>query len=68
YYAGCTAAIRKYGDPTTVFDFEFRVRGITGLRVVDVSAFPKTPGFFSTLPLYIMSERAADVINQDVSH
>jgi hypothetical protein len=40
---------------------------VTGLRVVDASAFPKIPGFFPALPLYIISEKAADVVIQDAS-
>ncbi|KAF8861050.1 alcohol oxidase [Acephala macrosclerotiorum] len=65
HHASCTAAIGKDGDPFAVLDSSFRVRGVKGLRVVDASAFPKTPGFFPALPLYMISEKAADVIMQD---
>lgn len=62
HHASCTAAIGKDSDRNAVLDSKFRVRGVTGLRVVDASSFPKTPGFFPTVPLYMISEKAADVI------
>lgn len=31
------------GDPMAVVDSHARVRGVTGLRVVDASAFPFSP-------------------------
>ena len=45
-----------------VLDSQFRVRGVEGLRVVDASVFPKIPGFYIALPLYIVAEKASDVI------
>lgn len=48
-----------------VLDSRFRVRGTEGLRVVDASVFPELPGFFPALALYMVSEKAADVIAQD---
>jgi choline dehydrogenase len=62
HHACCTAAIRADNDPNAVLDSQFRVRGVQGLRVVDASAFNKIPGTFISMPLYIMSEKAADVI------
>lgn len=32
------------------------------LRVVDASVFPKIPGYFIVLPIYLIAEKAADVI------
>jgi len=46
-----------------VLDGDFRVRGMTGLRVVDASVFPEIPGFFIALPIMMVSEKAADVIH-----
>jgi choline dehydrogenase len=68
HHASCTAAIGKDGDPNAVLDPSFRVRGVCGLRVVDASIFPKTPGFFLAVPLYMISEKAADVIIQQSSY
>ncbi|CAK4032226.1 Oxygen-dependent choline dehydrogenase [Lecanosticta acicola] len=62
HHACCTAAIGADDDPSAVLDTNFRVRGIDGLRVVDASIFPKIPGAFIALSIYIISEKAADVI------
>ena len=44
HHACCTAKIGATSDTSAVLDSKFRVRGVTGLRVVDASAFPKIPG------------------------
>jgi choline dehydrogenase len=49
-----------------VLDSRFRVRGMQGLRVVDASVFPKIPGYFIATPIYMVSEKAFDVIQQSV--
>ena len=48
-----------------VLDSRFRVHGVRGLRVVDASAFPAIPGFFIAAPVYMLAEKAADVILAD---
>ena len=45
-----------------VVDGDFRVHGTTGLRVVDASVFPRIPGFFIACAVYMIGEKAADVI------
>jgi len=45
-----------------VVDSEFRVYGISGLRVVDASIFPRIPGFFIAASVFMIAEKAADVI------
>ncbi|KAF4634925.1 hypothetical protein G7Y89_g3182 [Cudoniella acicularis] len=67
HHPTCSCAIGKDSDPMAVLDSKFRVRGVQGLRVVDGSVFPKIPGFYPTLPIYIVSEKAADVIIKDAS-
>lgn len=62
HHASCTAPIGADDDPMAVLDSEFRVRGVEGLRVVDASIFPKIPGMYIALPIYMVSEKAADVI------
>ncbi|KAF4982527.1 hypothetical protein FZEAL_1866 [Fusarium zealandicum] len=67
HHASCTCPIGPDDDPMAVLDSEFRVRGTEGLRVVDASVFPKIPGFYIALPLYIVAEKASDVIIQAAS-
>jgi len=64
HHASCTCPIGKEGDDDAVVDSEFRVIGAPGgnLRVVDASVFPKIPGYFIVLPIYLVAEKAADVI------
>ena len=44
---------------------DFKVHGVTGLRVVDASVFPRIPGFFIASAVYMIGEKAADVIAAD---
>lgn len=67
HHASCTCPIGADGDPNAVLDSKFRVRGTTGLRVVDASAFPKIPGFYIAVPIYMISEKAADSILADAT-
>jgi choline dehydrogenase len=48
-----------------VLDSRFKVRKTKGLRVVDASVFPKIPGYFIVSAIYMISEKAADVIIED---
>ncbi|HBL28057.1 MAG TPA: glucose-methanol-choline oxidoreductase [Acidobacteria bacterium] len=41
---------------------DFRVHGTSGLRVVDASVFPRIPGLFIVSAVYMIGEKAADVI------
>jgi choline dehydrogenase len=62
HHASCTCPIGADDDPMAVLDSNFRVRGVQSLRVVDASVFPKIPGFYVALPIYMISEKAAYVI------
>lgn len=62
HHASCTCPIGADSDPNAVLDSSFRVRGVNGLRVVDASVFPRIPGIFIAVPIYMISEKAADVI------
>jgi choline dehydrogenase len=66
HHASCSCAIGADGDPKAVLDSRFRVRGVSNLRVVDASVFPSIPGFFIALPIYMVSEKATDVILEDI--
>ena len=67
HHAACTAKMGAETDPMAVVDSKFRVRGVKGLRVVDASVFPEMPGFFPVVSVYMISEKAADVIFADNS-
>jgi choline dehydrogenase-like flavoprotein len=45
-----------------VLSSDFRVHHTAGLRVVDASVFPRIPGFFIASAVYLIAEKAADVI------
>jgi len=61
HHASCSCAIgpREAGG---VLGSDFRVHGAQGLRVVDASVFPRIPGFFIASAVYMVGEKAADVI------
>ena len=67
HHASCSCPIGRDGDPMAVLDGNFRVRGTTGLRVVDASVFPKIPGSFIVTSVYMIGEKAADVISADAA-
>jgi choline dehydrogenase len=52
-------------DPMAVVDSNFRVHGTRNLRIVDASVFPRIPGYFIITPIFMISEKAADVILAD---
>ncbi|KAJ7846119.1 hypothetical protein B0H13DRAFT_2408642 [Mycena leptocephala] len=62
HHACCTNPMGADDDPNAVLDGDFKVRGVENLRVVDISSWPKVPGWFVTTPTYMISEKAADVI------
>ncbi|KAA8566427.1 hypothetical protein EYC84_008992 [Monilinia fructicola] len=62
HHVSCTNPIGADDDAMAVLDSSFRVRGTRGLRVVDASVFPKIPGFYIAVPIYMVSEKAAAVI------
>lgn len=47
-----------------VLDGKFRVRGVKGLRVVDAAAFPRSPGVFPVVSVFMMSEKASEVLRE----
>ena len=47
------------------FDPAFRVHGTRVLRVVDASVFTGIPGTFIAMPIFMMSERAADLMLEE---
>ncbi len=65
HHACGTCKIGADNDEDAVLDSQFRVRGTKGLRVVDASVFPKIPGFFILSAVYMIAEKASDVILAD---
>ncbi|HKP73114.1 MAG TPA: GMC oxidoreductase [Pyrinomonadaceae bacterium] len=65
HHASCTNKIGADNDPMAVLDSRFRVRGTQNLRVVDASVFPKIPGYFIVSAIYMISEKASDVVIED---
>jgi choline dehydrogenase len=61
HHASCTCPIGA-SDTGGVLTSDFRVHGTEGLRVVDASVFPRIPGFFIVSAVYMIAEKAADVI------
>jgi choline dehydrogenase len=61
HHASCTCPIGPK-ESGGVLSSDFRVHGTQGLRVVDASVFPKIPGFFIVSAVYMIGEKAADVI------
>jgi choline dehydrogenase len=53
---------RMGSDPDSVVDEELRVRGVSGLRVVDASVMPRIVRGHTHAPTMMIAERAADLI------
>jgi len=62
HHASCTCPIGPVNDEMAVLDNNFRVYGTSNLRVVDASVFPRIPGFFIVSCVYMIAEKASDVI------
>jgi choline dehydrogenase-like flavoprotein len=64
HHASCSCAIGPK-ETDGVLDGKLRVHGVSGLRVVDASVFPRIPGFFIASAVYMIGEKAADLILAD---
>jgi choline dehydrogenase len=65
HHASCSCKIGADDDSEAVLDSRFRVRGTHNLRVVEASVFPDIPGLFLVAGVYMVAEKAADVILAD---
>jgi hypothetical protein len=65
HHACGTCRIGATDDDLAVLDHRFRVRGVDGLRIVDASVFPRIPGYFVAANIYMISEKAADVLTEE---
>ncbi|CAG7734017.1 unnamed protein product [Allacma fusca] len=59
-----TNRMGKADDPRAVVDSKLRVRGLTGLRVVDASVIPAVPNGNINAPIMMAAEKAASEIAQ----
>ena len=62
YHPSCSCRMGAVDDDMAVVDPECRVRGLSGLRVVDSSIFPTIPNGNLNAPTIMVAERAADLI------
>ncbi|MWV48529.1 choline oxidase [Rathayibacter sp. VKM Ac-2803] len=67
YHVSCTARMGADADPLAVLDPRLRVRGVTGLRVVDASSFPTIPALNPVGVVMTLAERAAELIRDDLA-
>ncbi|KAJ7915654.1 aryl-alcohol oxidase [Mycena leptocephala] len=57
-----TASMSPKGAKFGVVDPDLVVKGISGLRIVDASILPIVPSAHTQVPVYIVGERAADLV------
>jgi choline dehydrogenase len=67
HHASGTCKIGLREDAMAVLDSRFRVHGTENLRVVDASVFPYIPGLFIVSAVYMIAEKASDVILADAT-
>src|SRR3989440_13090920 len=53
-------------DATAVVDDELRVRGLSRLRVIDASIFPRITSGNTNAPTYVIAEKGARAILKDL--
>jgi len=62
HHASCTCPIGRPEDGG-VLTSDYHVHRTSGLRVVDASVFPRIPGLFIVSAVYMIAEKAAEVIH-----
>lgn len=67
HHVTSTCRMGPKDDPDYCVDPDFNVNGVEGLRVVDASVFPRTPGAFPVVPVFMISQKASHVILDGLS-
>jgi 5-(hydroxymethyl)furfural/furfural oxidase len=62
WHATCTCRMGADDDPMAVTDNQGRVRGVSGLRVVDASLFPTVPCANTNFPTLMTAEKISDTM------
>ncbi|KAF5981270.1 choline dehydrogenase [Fusarium bulbicola] len=62
HHATSSCRMGLAGDRNYCVDSEFKVNGVDGLRVMDASIFPRTPGGFPAAPAFMISQKAFRVM------
>jgi 5-(hydroxymethyl)furfural/furfural oxidase len=62
WHASCTCRMGADDDPMAVTDNQGRVRGVSGLRVVDASLFPCVPCANTNFPTLMTAEKISDAM------
>lgn len=62
HHASCSNKMGAADDRKAVVDAQCKVYGTSNLRIVDASVFPKIPGLFIVLPLFILAEKVSENI------
>ena len=63
YHPACTCKMGRADDPSAVLDERCSVRGIDGLSVVDASVMPTLVSGNTNIPVVMLAERAADLLD-----
>jgi choline dehydrogenase len=65
FHPSGTCKMAPDADPMGVVDTRLRVRGVSGLRVIDCSVMPTLVSGNTNSPVVMMAEKAADMIKAD---
>jgi choline dehydrogenase len=65
HHASCSNKMGAANDPMAVVNSRFQVHKVERLRIVDASVFPRIPGLFIVVPIYMIAEKASDLILED---
>lgn len=62
HHASCSNKMGPHPRNGAVVNTDFKVHGTSNVRVVDASVFPEIPGLFIATSIYMISEKASEVI------